>query len=311
MEKEELKNRWQESNNKPCLSRILQCFTNGGRITESLSPFGLYENRIDFRGLEITPEQRTSCSKILKCRFAHVDFSCSVFGDAWTEGCLFEDVVFGEADMQGYRDLGNKYLDCSFVKTDFSGAGIGHRGSSYNNCLFREVKFRRNGFVRPEFVDCLFDNCKLKSADFNAGSFVRCKFIGKMYDVCFSNGYRLGEELNKYFGVPRENKMLNVSFAEAELKMICLRNGCDLSTVVLPQKGEYRLYTSHKKRLEALEAKIDEFAPNERKTVRDFFEIYMTGASRQDMYIFNCDEMRQRYGEAVANKMIAVLDHAV
>ena len=313
MKKKDFKKRWQELNSEVYLKRILQCFANGGSIAEYLSPFSLYKGRIDFRGLEITSELRSVCSKILRCYFKHVDLTASNFRDCWTENCVFEDVVFDEANMQGFRDLGNKYLKCSFIETDCSGAGIGHQGSWYDKCVFKNVKYKRVGFVRPEFNNCIFDNCKLTSTDFNASSFESCTFIGKLQRVCFCNGYFLGKQLNEKFGMPRENQMHNVSFAKAELKMIDFRWDCDLSTIVMPESGEYRRYDNFSKRLKTLRNKLNEFRENDQKQIEVFIKVYLQTAIdlNQEMYIFNCDEIRKKYGEDSGQKMIEIMDRAI
>jgi fluoroquinolone resistance protein len=336
MQKEDLKKRWQEQNCEAYLKRISLCFAKGDKIAENLSPFGLHEGRIDFRGLTITPEQRTNCTDIIKChfnggtikfarsgqgcthiikcRFNHVDFTDAIFGDVWTEGCEFKDVVFGKADMQGFRDHGNRYQNCLVIKTDFSYAGIGYKGSRYDECVFRDAKFRKTGFIRPQFDNCLFDDCKLHNAEFDASSFENCTFVGKLYGVCFSNGYFFGEMLNKRFGVPRKNRMHNVSFAKAELKTVGFRWGCDLSTVIMPESGEYRRYNNLAKRLQTLRNKLSEFPEDARKKIdKIFIGIYLRTAAdlNQDMYIFNCDEIRKEYGEANGQKMIDILDHSI
>lgn len=297
--------RWHEPLYETYLERILHCLTKGKTIGEDLSPFGLYENRIDFRGLELPV-----CSTIKKCRFLHVDMSYSSIESVNAEKCLFEDVIFDSANMQGFRDLGNKYLNCSFIRTDLSGAGIGHYGSYYNQCVFKNTKFKRTRFIRTEYDNCLFEDCKLKNADFNASSFVSCKFIGKLHGVCFSNGYFMGKELNKEFGVPRVNRMQNVSFAEAELKEVSFRYNCNLSTIIMPKSGEYRLYDKFRKRMELLQSKINEFEGEDRKQVEIFTKVYLIDAVdlEQEEYIFNCDELRQYYGNSLGERILHILD---
>lgn len=309
MKKTELRNRWQNFNNEVYLKRIFQYFAKGGAVSEYLSPFRTYENRIDFRGLEFPV-----CSNLYQCRFEGVDFTHSTFSSVNTDKCFFENVLFDECDFSDFRDLHNQYLNCSFIRADLLGAGIGLRGSSYTDCLFKDSKFRRTGFVRPEYNNCVFENCKLKSANFNASSFESCVFIGKLHGVAFSNGYFLGPNLNEEFGAPRENRMCNVSFARAELKTVCYRFGCDLSTVIMPENGNYRRYDRFAKRLQLLQKRLNEFPERNRKKIEDIFlDIYLRTAInlKQDMYILNCDEICNDYGEEDGQKIIDILDSAI
>ena len=256
---------------------------------------------------------RSECTRIVECHFENVDFTGAIFGDALTENCVFKNVVFNNANMQGYRDFGNQYETCFFVRTDFAGAGIGYRGSHYDRCLFDNSKFRRTRFIRAEFDNCQFHDCKLKSVEFNASSFEFCEFKGKLHGVSFCNGYFFGEQDNMDFGIPRQNRMLHVSFAEAELKMMDFRGACDLSTVIMPESGEYRRYDHFVKRLIELRNRLGEFSKEDADEIENLFiEIYMLTAVdlNQDTFILNCEDIYKDFGKEAGQRMIQIMDGA-
>ena len=307
MGKIELIKRW-ENISEVHIKCILECFANGVQALEHLSPFGIHENRIDLRGLEICFEKGKGCGRIKGCQFKNIDFTAASFDNAWIEGNVFDNVVFDEADMQGFRDLGNVYRNCTFIKTDLSAAGLGYDGSSYNNCTFRTVKFGRTSCIRPEFNDCVFRYCKMKGVDFNGGSCVNCRFIGKIENVWFRGGFPL-EEFNQEYGPPRRNRMENVSFEEASVWGLTFSDSCDLSSIILPNKGDYRLYSDWKKRLLVLKKEFEKL-PKDKNEGLIYSEIHLVHAEKQDWYLVNCCEIKKDYGEEIGNLIIQTLDSA-
>ncbi len=265
--------RWQELGSDIYKKRIFDAFVIGKPIQEYLSPFNLHDNRIDLRGLRITPEVPLERTKINNCIFKNVDLSFSIVGDALVENCYFENVVFDKTDMRQFGDFGNRFLHCQFNKTDFAAAFIGYKGSKYIECEFSNAKFNRTSFIRPEFDKCLFDNCKLYNANFSASSFNSCKFSGLLNAVTFSNGYFWGESMNEKYGIPTPNCMKNVSFEGAEFKKVGFVRGVDLSTVILPKNGEYRLYDQFNKRMEILKEHAYEFEGKHKVDVDVFIKV--------------------------------------
>ena len=95
--------------------------------------------------------------------------------------------------------------------------------------------------------------------------------------------------------------------------MIDFRWDCDLSTIVMPESGEYRRYDNFSKRLKTLRNKLNEFRENDQKQIEVFIKVYLQTAIdlNQEMYIFNCDEIRKKYGEDSGQKMIEIMDRAI
>ena len=191
------------------VQEVIDLFQYGGILDKSYSPFGFINDKIDLRGFPLP-----SARPIRNYRISHADFTEASFDNAWIEGCQFDDTIFDKAFFEGVRDHGNQFSNCSFIKTNFRCAGIGHKGTSYQNCLFEKCKFAKTGFVRAEYDNCIFNSCNLKGVDFNASSFNKCEFIGKLDDVWFRGGYGY-QSFYDDFGIPRKNKMKNVSFKKS------------------------------------------------------------------------------------------------
>lgn len=298
--------RWDSSvENRTAYNDTLKVFRRGGRLTQRHSPFELIDKYIDFRGFHI--DEYMMVKNVTSC---DLDLSHCSLSSLWIENCTFENVNFRNADLRGISDLGNTFKNCFFTGTKFQTACLGYKGSSYRNCTFDAAKFNRAVFTRAEFDECSFINCKLKGVDFKASSFVDCAFVGKLDDVWFRGGFPL-ESLITEFGQPRRNRMMNVSFQDAILHDITFSDCCDLSTIVVPREGNYRHYSSWKKRLEKLVHTIPLWPENERSEATIFFSSYIRHADHQDWYLLNVEDIEQEFSKVLAAKIIDVLDSAV
>lgn len=275
----------------------------GFRREQIQQPFGVtHEGLIDLRGLPLPDGVKLSGLRLQRC-----DLRNARMRGAWIEGSTFDGVWFDEADMAGISDHGNKFTDCSFVETEFRESAVGYRGSAYQKCRFDAADFRRAVFIRPEFDECRFVDCRLKGADFNASSFVRCSFVGSLEDVWFRGGFALPSDAEE-FGQPRKNAMNQVSFEKAELHHLTFSDDCDLSTVIAPSTGEYRLYPSWKTRLEGVLEASREWSPRDRQEAGVFVNSYMLHAQNQEWQLLNPDDIRSEYGRELGDRIIRALD---
>ncbi len=186
-------------------------------------------------------------------------------------------------------------------------AAIGHKGTSYHDCVFDRTDFRKAMFIRAEFDKCMFRNTKSKGIDFNASSFVNCSFHGKLEDVWFRGTFPLRDMMAE-FGFPRKNQMENINFEEASLWSVTFSNDCDLSTIVMPSSGEYRKYCNWEKRLVALDKKASELTAEDRKEAKVFASSHLVHARDQDWFILNCEEIIEEFGEQLGRWIIETLD---
>lgn len=271
-----------------------------GRLRE---PFGATAGGlVDLRGVRL-PD-----GTILRgLQFERCDLSQACMPNAWIEECHFDRVLFDDADLTGVRDHGNRFTGCRFAQTKCREAALGYRGSAYQNCGFDAVDYWHAIFIRAEFDDCEFIDCRLKGVDFNASSFVRCSFVGVLEDVWFRGGFALPSD-SQEFGQARKNAMKHVSFEKAELHDITYSDHCDLSTVVVPSRGDYRLYSNWKNRLLRLKEATREWSTGDKQEAKVFLNSSFPHAQNQEWELLNCEDMRAEYGQGIGNRILRVLE---
>jgi uncharacterized protein YjbI with pentapeptide repeats len=169
--------------------------------------------------------------KIENKTFKAFDFSDTLFNYPIFKNVQFEDCLFNKSDMTDARIYGCSFINCHFMKINFSTATLGAHKGLFKNCRFDSCDFRNASFYEPEFKNCTFNKCKLNRIDFKASSFESCKFIGKMSDVIFR-----GTDKSDLYPNPMPNPMYNIDFSEAIFGEYVDFDDCDLSTCI-PPKG--------------------------------------------------------------------------
>jgi len=305
MSTKELVARWRSTaENDSASERIFNICKYGGVLSIDQSPFGrLDSDLIDFRGY---PAHRILVKDVT---LKDIDLSYADFSYSWMETNRFDNCFFEKTDFSNTSDHGNIFRRCVFVNCNFKMSGIGDRGSGYQNCIFNKCNFQRAVFIRAEFVNTDFINCRLKGIDFNASSFENCKFVGLLDDVWFRGTFPSKLDIED-FGQPKINKMLNVSFENADLRDLTFSDGCDLSTVTLKNNGKYFRYDRWLKRLQFLGKEIayweDERLRNE---AARFVKVSLVHAQKQDWKILSLDDLERSYGGVeVAHKIIEILN---
>lgn len=267
------------------------------------SPFGrTATDMIDFRGY-------AAHRSLVKGVFANgLDLSFVDFSGSWLEGNRLEDCLFVGTDFEDVSDHGNMFVNCVFNRCKFNLAVLGYKGSKYRNCTFRECDFQGSSFVRPEFTDTDFLSCRLKGVDFNASSFENCKFEGLLEEVWFRGTFPTELQVQE-FGQPRINKMVDVSFENAELVDLTFSDGCDLSSVKLEKGETYLRFDMWNKRLVFLASEVEAW-PDERqrRTAESFIKVYSVHAARQEWEILNMDDLKRFYGIEVAPMIVETLN---
>jgi fluoroquinolone resistance protein len=294
--------RWASTaENQIALKRIFSLVSIGGHLDFHYSPFEAVEGLIDLRGIDFHGQKWQSVHVEL------ADFSQSSHNGCWIEHCNFQSCRFERSDFTTATDHANTFLRCRFINAKFNGASIGDRGSKFINCLFEKCNFARAIFIRAEFDNCQFVNCNFRGIDFSGSSFNACSFSGQLSNVWFRGGFPL-PEIEKQFGVPRKNRMSNVSFAEARLTGVTFSNECDLSTIVIPKEGNYRRYSGWKKRLEKLSSEAINWQNGEKREVDIFLFSFLTHADSQDWMLLNVEEMQNEYGPETFEKILQIID---
>jgi uncharacterized protein YjbI with pentapeptide repeats len=269
------------------------------------SPFGLFEGRLDLRGLRMPPPVR-----IVAVPLKGVDLGSAELTPPWMEHCLLEDVRFNAASLDGLSDQGNRFERCRFVGTSLVGAHLGYQGSQYYGCTFERCNFHKGGGIRAEFYGCRFADCRLKGMDFQASVFEDCVFEGLLEDVWFRGAYEYPEDERKY-GTPKKNRMTNVSFAKARLDLCDFTNDCDHSTVTMPESGEYRRYDRWSKRLVRLQVQAERWDEPARSEGQLFVKVQMPHARTQEWMILGLAELQAHIAPYAAREIVRSLDEPV
>ena len=98
--------------------------------------------------------------------------------------------------------------------------------------------------------------------------------------------------------------MTDVSFLDASLWGITFSDACDLSSIVLPREGHYRLYSGWKNRLEHLAKIVEAWSEAERYEATIFVRSHLVHAVKQNWYLINCDKIIHDYPGAIGTKII-------
>jgi len=306
-----IKSRWLDDAGQKHVSRIHEIISQGGDIPATISPFPEVDNLIDLRGFPFK-----FAFNIKSCKFKNTDLSYCSLENGWIEKSHFINIRFDDAILENLSDHGNSFEQVSFARSILTGSVLGYNGSKYIKCKYYRALLIGAGSIRAEFNYCIFDHCIIKGVDFNATSFENCKFIGKVVDVWFHGGFPrepLGYKWaygfptrEEKYGKPRKNRMLNVDFSEAELWDLTLSDGCDLSTIILPKKGNYRLYSHWRKRLIGLWLASLKWPRKEGSETRWFCK-HLLGY-HQDWYLINIEKDHSGVNLELFNKIIDFLD---
>ncbi|UUC44158.1 pentapeptide repeat-containing protein [Flavobacterium cerinum] len=304
MAKSALFKRWEaDKDSVTCHEKIVKKLQSGSILSETETPFKVLVNGyLDYRGIHIGGQT------IKKNKLKNIDFSESYFAGAWIEKSEFINCIFDKTDFTDFSDHGNIFKDSLFQNCKFSKAVIGYDGTKFENCIFRNCDFTRTNHIRTEYNNCQFLNCKLKGFDYGASSFEDCVFEGKVEDVWFRGGFQHPIQLSE-FGKPRPNKMKNVSFEHAELIDLTISDNCDLSTVKVPDDGNYLLLGNWKTRLERLDFCLESLTDNDKIRLQLFIDVKKRFTHNQDWMILNKEELEKRYGLTVALVIFNELSH--
>jgi hypothetical protein len=98
--------------------------------------------------------------------------------------------------------------------------------------------------------------------------------------------------------------MRKVSFANAELREVEFSHHCDLSSVVLPLEGDYRLYPSWRTHLEHLRESSKEWPSSDRAEAQVFVKSNMVHVQNQDSYLLNCDDVKREFGVELGTRIL-------
>lgn len=261
----------------------------GVSVNISHSPFGRVPDSgmEDFRGLcshARLPGEHAWASdgtppmlaiRLERSHFSQADFSYAHLESAHIDHCHFENCVFCRSNLAASVMLASHFSWTIFDAVDFRRAGIGTLGGTFTNCDFIAPRMADTLFSTPRFVDCRFLKCNLRRVYFEGASFTRVTFSGKVHG-CWFRG-KFPPDLETLFGPAPGNPMDHVSFRDCELRGLHTTDGCNLSTIILPEHGHYVVLPhiaaiADWVRHELLAA----HGTNEDKELRNFLEVVAT-----------------------------------
>ncbi len=223
------------------------------------------------------------------------------------EKALFEDVLFGSANLSSTAFYGSRICNCRFVDANLRSTLLGYEGSRFSECLFERVSFQMARGIRSEWDDCVFVDCDFDGFDFGAASFVNCTFKGEVRGAWFRGGFAL-ESDQKKFGKPRKNAMEGVDFSNAELRDVTFSNCCPLEKVKLPVDGDHLFLGSWPSSLDLLTVESRGLPQETRNEVSIFVDSYSHHASSQSQYIINVRDVREQYSNDSAAMIVNFLN---
>lgn len=193
------------------------------------SPFGHTEQGLsDYRGLPLEDAEFKSLTVIGS------DFSFANFDDSIIEECTVRQCLFHRSVLTRLSIWKSEFEDCEFIKADMRASHIGFNGTHLLRCRFDGANVRRVGFINAVFRDIEFDAKTWNHTDFGASGFWNCSFSGQLQDIMFRGNYLLPSDQYKK---PEHTGLHGVSFENATLRWVGLRNGCDLEDIKLPADG--------------------------------------------------------------------------
>lgn len=219
----ELQERWDEESAAFALSSLLK--------GEPTSPYAPHDGRVDLRGLVVEKSKRVpvndKLSRITQLRqFDHVgvddvDLSFSILNDVRVMGSRFENCLFDNAKLPGYRAWSAVFKRCSFksasLRDTLLGAAEqegGKPGSLYEDCDFSGADLRKVSTEQGRFVRCVFVGSRWHFTQTLSAVFEKCDFRDAEVNEVRFDGRRFD---NYDLTGLNDNKMANCDFSTARL----------------------------------------------------------------------------------------------
>lgn len=132
----------------------------------------------------LAPHSNFSFEVIEHERWEHTELNNSLFNGSVFIECIFNKIVFDNADLEGTRFSG-----CTFRNCSFSGADI-------HSIWVADCQFIGVSFDETILTDCTFHHCNFEGCSFNGTSQMECVFDGCVLDPFAPKGSSI--TLNQY-----------------------------------------------------------------------------------------------------------------
>jgi uncharacterized protein YjbI with pentapeptide repeats len=262
--------------------------------------FGVYEGRLDLRGLSISTNVAGVDSKHVRAddvsrdytfvtldkppefhsvKWTSIDFGHSEIDHFRLFLSELRDCRFVGATMRDWRNWGVHYTDCDFSGADLQNANIGgapDKGKTveYTNCLWRKGRLKAVTLSGGVYRDCRFEDVKLAEEQVTDARFIGCWFSGTLEEIRFD-----GRDIAT--GIPWDvgsGAVTNCDFRDCALNYVEFL-GIDLCDVTLPQSGRRIPHISVVARNAYRWLETADLAPNEKRYLERFWNGYVTKLS--------------------------------
>jgi uncharacterized protein YjbI with pentapeptide repeats len=217
------------------------------------------------------------------------------------------DCRFDRASCRDWRLWGCTVADSSFARADLSKAVLGPwykgRGNVYRRVSFAGADLRAVASTGGIYEDCDFSHARIEKTVFGSSSLTRCRFAGTLREVQFYY-------FDSRFGKPDPNPMEDVDFSDAVLRDVEFR-GLDLDRVQLPRTEGHLVIHTYRCVLMTVLAQLEgddsDFGRGTRAELETRFRWL---GPRQEVGLFNVDDMVEANGQEEAGRLIRLLNQA-
>jgi uncharacterized protein YjbI with pentapeptide repeats len=321
MEVSKLARRWKTPTGTENRKLILESLKKGKNL-DVLGFLDTHNGRWDLRGLPF-PEPETgetfqfqtydmtllkNVPKFKKASFMDIDFSGARFGHSIWERCIFENVIFDEADFSEFSSWGCRFTRSSFRKANLRGSAFLHsrrKPTVFSGVDFSHSDMRNIVLDITVFEECDFSHANLTKVDFHGGRLRDCKFAGVLRATRFR-----GFDSHDKKSLRNRNPMERVDFSGADLRHVAFTDGIDLSSVIFPGDDNHLVLCNQREVfLKAREIIEKEWVGEDRRIALSMMDdIHLREIKKeQKMDLVNKKDNSEFFGERFANDFSSLL----
>lgn len=240
---EELRERWDTETTAFVLDSLLRA--------RPTSPYGTFGGRVDLRGLVTEKSERVSINEKLakiakpyefdRTKICNVDLSSSILHDWRVVDSKFEDCIFDNAILPGYRAYSAILNRCSFSATSLKDTVMGAKGkgrktgTAYEDCDFSGADLREVSTEYGRFTRCSFVSSKWYQTQTLTAVFENCDFRDAEIKTVIFDGRRFDD---RGLAGLSENKMAGCDFSTARIEDTSFL-AIDFRNLIPPNNGRY------------------------------------------------------------------------
>lgn len=254
------------------------------------SPFGKTADGLeDFRYAKIEWPMGITRPTVEKIKFIGCDFHGADFSELCFESCILEDCSFQNTVLAGCIIESSSFKRCNFQRTDLRYAGIGVRGTLFEECKFISPKFARTGFHNPTFSGIEFIGSAWKNIDFGAANFQNSKFQGQFQNIMF--GSLIDDSLSSFS---------ECDFSNARFELVGFRDNVSFDTATQSTFRRLALFTIGQLRnvlASGLESSKEQFV------LQDYLDTFCSSLGDEEPCLISLDDFVRESDEQIAQAL--------